>query len=88
MDKRSQKQANMASSSNSEEVSSIEWEFIKMTAQEEDLVNRMYRLVGDRWELIAGRVPGRKAEEIERYWMMRHSKVFAQKRKEHRARNS
>ncbi|KAF3545797.1 hypothetical protein DY000_02001438, partial [Brassica cretica] len=32
----------------STEVSSIEWEFINMTEQEEDLICRMYRLVGDR----------------------------------------
>ncbi|GAB4861620.1 hypothetical protein Ancab_036870 [Ancistrocladus abbreviatus] len=37
-----------------------------MTEQEEDLIYRMYKLVGDRWALIAGRIPGRKAEEIER----------------------
>lgn len=30
------------------EVSSIEWEFINMTEQEEDLIYRMYKLVGDR----------------------------------------
>ncbi|EOA28202.1 hypothetical protein CARUB_v10024393mg [Capsella rubella] len=29
------------------EVSSIEWEFINMTEQEEDLIFRMHRLVGD-----------------------------------------
>ncbi|KAF2572227.1 hypothetical protein F2Q70_00004727 [Brassica cretica] len=29
-------------------VSSIEWEFINMTEQEEDLIFRMHRLVGDR----------------------------------------
>ncbi|KAL9253565.1 Transcription factor TRY-like protein [Drosera capensis] len=51
---------------------SIEWEFINMTEEEEDLIFRMYKLVGDRWALIAGRVPGRKAEEIERFWIMRH----------------
>ncbi|XP_022764188.1 transcription factor TRY-like [Durio zibethinus] len=67
----------------SEEVSSIEWEFIKMTEQEEDLIYRMRRLVGDRWDLIAGRIPGRRAEEIERFWIMRHSEGFAQKRKEY-----
>ncbi|XP_054776016.1 transcription factor TRY-like isoform X2 [Prosopis cineraria] len=59
------------------EVSSIEWEFIKMSEQEEDLIYRMYRLVGDRWDLIAGRVPGRKAEEIERFWIMKHSEAFS-----------
>ncbi|XVF53442.1 hypothetical protein PTKIN_Ptkin05aG0099700 [Pterospermum kingtungense] len=65
-----------------EEVSSIEWEFIKMSEQEEDLIYRMHRLVGERWDLIAGRTPGRKAVEIERYWIMRHCEGFAHKRKE------
>ncbi|XWS61637.1 hypothetical protein CRYUN_Cryun07bG0143700 [Craigia yunnanensis] len=80
MDERSWKQAN-TSKSTSEEVSSIEWEFITMTEQEEDLVYRIYRLVGDRWDLIAGRIPGRKAEEIERFWIMRQGEMFADKRK-------
>ena len=30
------------------EVSSVEWEMINMTEQEEDLIYRMYKLVGDR----------------------------------------
>lgn len=33
-----------------------------------------------RWDLIAGRVPGRKAEEIERFWIMRHGEAYAEKR--------
>ncbi|KAL6979476.1 hypothetical protein U1Q18_021138 [Sarracenia purpurea var. burkii] len=85
MDKRPRKHAKITCrNTSSEEVSSIEWEFIKMTTQEEDLINRMYALVGDRWDLIAGRVPGRKAEEIERFWIMRNGHV---KRSEHSARN-
>nr|AYP18835.1 transcription factor TRY [Platanus x hispanica]AYP18841.1 transcription factor TRY [Platanus x hispanica] len=82
MDKRRRKQAK-TSHNDSEEVSSIEWEFINMTQQEEDLIYRMYRLVGDRWHLIAGRIPGRKAEEIERFWIMRHGEGFAGKREGH-----
>ncbi|XP_047339666.1 MYB-like transcription factor ETC3 [Impatiens glandulifera] len=66
----------------SEEVSSIEWKFIKLSEEEEDLVYRMHRLVGDRWGLIAGRIPGRKAEEIERFWVMKHHEGFAGKRNE------
>ncbi|KAK9121798.1 hypothetical protein Syun_019415 [Stephania yunnanensis] len=71
----------------SEEVSSIEWEFINMSEQEEDLIYRMHKLVGDRhgcfrWDLIAGRLPGRKPEEVERFWIMRHGEAFTQKRKE------
>ncbi|XP_042400684.1 transcription factor TRY-like isoform X2 [Zingiber officinale] len=70
MERRRKKQRR--SSNVSEEVNSAEWKFISMTEQEEDLIFRMYRLVGDRWDLIAGRVPGRKPEEIERFWIMRH----------------
>ncbi|KAE9606538.1 hypothetical protein Lal_00014017 [Lupinus albus] len=67
-------------SATSEEVNSNEWEFVDMSEQEEDLIHRMYGLVGDRWDLIAGRIPGRKAEEIERFWIMRHEDVFSVKR--------
>ncbi|XP_028774820.1 transcription factor CPC isoform X2 [Neltuma alba] len=59
------------------EAISIEWESIKMSEQEEDLIHRMYRLVGNRWDLIAGRIPGRKAEEIERFWIMKHGEAFS-----------
>ncbi|XP_062119592.1 MYB-like transcription factor ETC3 [Humulus lupulus] len=89
MDKRHRSATQEGESSNSEEVDSIKNEFviIKMTEQEEDLINRMYRLVGDRWDLIAGRIPGREAEEIEKFWLMRHTnttrnyKVFSKKRR-------
>ncbi|ESQ51550.1 hypothetical protein EUTSA_v10017480mg [Eutrema salsugineum] len=67
----------------SEEVSSMEWEFISMTEQEEDLIFRMYRLVGNRWDLIAGRVARREANEIERYWIMRNCDYFSNKRRQH-----
>ncbi|THU53921.1 hypothetical protein C4D60_Mb10t19490 [Musa balbisiana] len=40
---------------------------------EDKLITRMYNLVGERWSLIAGRIPGRTAEEIERYWTSRYS---------------
>ncbi|RRT68523.1 hypothetical protein GW17_00050758 [Ensete ventricosum] len=41
---------------------------------EDKLISRMYNLVGEsRWSLIAGRIPGRTAEEIERYWTSRYS---------------
>lgn len=29
--------------------------------------------------MIAGRIPGRTAEEIERFWIMRHDVAFAEK---------
>ncbi|VVA11250.1 Hypothetical predicted protein, partial [Prunus dulcis] len=74
--------------SESDEVISDEWEFINMTEQEEDLLYRMYRLVGPRWDLIAGRIPGRKPEELERYWIMRHCDTFADKRNQQTKDNS
>ncbi|KAI6707091.1 hypothetical protein NL676_010053 [Syzygium grande] len=80
--RRSRKQQKTGSTSK-EEVSSIEWEVVKMTEQEEDLIYRMYKLVGNRWDLIAGRIPGRKPEEVERFWIMRHGDTFADKRYEH-----
>ncbi|KDP20747.1 hypothetical protein JCGZ_21218 [Jatropha curcas] len=40
---------------------------------EESLIARMFNLVGERWSLIAGRIPGRTAEEIEKYWTSRYS---------------
>nr|AHX24371.1 R3-MYB anthocyanin repressor [Petunia x hybrida] len=46
---------------------------IKFSEEEEDLIIRMYNLVGERWSLIAGRIPGRSAEEIEKYWNTRSS---------------
>ncbi|CAI0412943.1 unnamed protein product [Linum tenue] len=61
-----------STSSASQEVSSREWEVVRMNEQEEDLISRMYRLVGQRWDLIAGRIPGRTAEEIERFWIMKN----------------
>jgi len=33
-------------------------------------MNVNLRLYLNRWNLIAGRIPGRKAEEIERFWIM------------------
>ncbi|RWW10262.1 hypothetical protein BHE74_00018449 [Ensete ventricosum] len=33
-----------------------------------------------RWEMIAGRVPGRTPDAIERFWTMRHEPWFAERR--------
>ncbi|XP_073269389.1 MYB-like transcription factor ETC3 [Primulina huaijiensis] len=76
MDKCRQNQPKIQDAACSEEVSSIEWESVHMNEQEEDIISRMHRLVGDKWALIAGRVPGRKPEEIERYWMMKNADNF------------
>ncbi|TYI78976.1 hypothetical protein E1A91_D06G252000v1 [Gossypium mustelinum] len=46
---------------------------LKFSEDEETLIIRMFNLVGQRWALIAGRIPGRTAEEIEEYWNTRYS---------------
>ncbi|XAR53766.1 hypothetical protein NMG60_11022446 [Bertholletia excelsa] len=46
---------------------------LKFSHDEETLIIRMYNLVGERWSLIAGRIPGRTAEEIEKYWNSTYS---------------
>ncbi|GFP94699.1 myb-like transcription factor etc1 [Phtheirospermum japonicum] len=45
---------------------------LQFSKDEEALIVRMYNLVGKRWTLIAGRIPGRTAEEIEKYWESRY----------------
>ncbi|CAL9114996.1 unnamed protein product [Musa textilis] len=66
-----------------QDVSSKEWEFIDMSEEEEDLIHRMYRIINfaDLWALIAGRVPGRTPEEIERFWIMSHGECFEEKKR-------
>ncbi|XP_009375597.1 MYB-like transcription factor TCL1 [Pyrus x bretschneideri] len=88
MDRCHQKRPKITITDQSEEVISNEWKFINITEQEEDLIYRMYRLVGPRWDLIAGRIPGRKAEVLERFWIMRHCDAFAEKRIQHKIEGS
>ncbi|KAI4304288.1 hypothetical protein MLD38_039820 [Melastoma candidum] len=57
----------------SREEESSEDSKLKFSEDEENLIIRMYNLVGERWSLIAGRIPGRTAEEIEKYWNTRYS---------------
>ncbi|XVE51869.1 hypothetical protein DITRI_Ditri02bG0075800 [Diplodiscus trichospermus] len=49
--------------------------------QEEDLILRLHKLLGNRWSLIAGRLPGRTDNEIKNYWNSRLSKKISQTEK-------
>ncbi|KAH7685177.1 SANT/Myb domain-containing protein [Dioscorea alata] len=42
-----------------------------MSLEEEDLIRRLHRILGDRWEMIAGRLLNRTAEEVEKYWKIK-----------------
>ncbi|XVE53847.1 hypothetical protein DITRI_Ditri03aG0034600 [Diplodiscus trichospermus] len=45
-----------------------------ISSDEEDLIIRLHKLLGNRWSLIAGRLPGRTDNEIKNYWNSHLSK--------------
>ncbi|XP_057969073.1 transcription factor MYB1-like [Malania oleifera] len=47
-----------------------------ITPDEDDLIIRLHSLLGNRWSLIAGRLPGRTDNEIKNYWNSHLSKRF------------
>ncbi|KAF2299088.1 hypothetical protein GH714_030508 [Hevea brasiliensis] len=49
--------------------------------EEEDLILRLHKLLGNRWSLIAGRLPGRTDNEIKNYWNSHLSKKINKKEK-------
>ncbi|KAL0731174.1 hypothetical protein Bca4012_027268 [Brassica carinata] len=40
----------------------------KFSTDEVDLLLRLHKLLGNRWSLIAGRLPGRTANDVKNYW--------------------
>ncbi|PPS00697.1 hypothetical protein GOBAR_AA19956 [Gossypium barbadense] len=65
--------ADMDGSSVDSKEESSEDSKLDFSEDEETLIIRMFNLVGERWSLIAGRIPGRTAEEIQKYWASRFS---------------
>lgn len=45
-----------------------------ISTDEDDLIIRLHSLLGNRWSLIAGRLPGRTDNEIKNYWNSHLSK--------------
>ncbi|GLJ17242.1 hypothetical protein SUGI_0298880 [Cryptomeria japonica] len=48
-----------------------------ISPDEEDLIIRLHNLLGNRWSLIAGRVPGRTDNDVKNYWNTHLSKKLA-----------
>ncbi|CAH1429637.1 unnamed protein product [Lactuca virosa] len=49
---------------------------------EVDLILRLHKLLGNRWSLIAGRIPGRTANDVKNYWNTNiHPRSKQQKKK-------
>lgn len=46
----------------------------EFTVDEVDLIVRLHKLLGNRWSLIAGRLPGRTANDVKNYWNTHLSK--------------
>uniref|UniRef100_A0A7N1A901 Uncharacterized protein n=1 Tax=Kalanchoe fedtschenkoi TaxID=63787 RepID=A0A7N1A901_KALFE len=46
----------------------------RFTEDEDDLIIRLHKLLGNRWALIAGRVPGRTDNQVKNYWNTHLSK--------------
>jgi hypothetical protein len=47
-----------------------------ISPEEEELLIRLHLLLGNRWSLIAGRLPGRTDNELKNYWNTHLSKRF------------
>ncbi|KAI5674295.1 hypothetical protein M9H77_14659 [Catharanthus roseus] len=54
-----------------------------ISEDEEDLIIKLHRLLGNRWTLIAGRLPGRSGNEIKNYWNTTLSKKIVADEKNH-----
>ncbi|KAI3499972.1 hypothetical protein L1887_35786 [Cichorium endivia] len=47
-----------------------------------DLILRLHKLLGNRWALIAGRIPGRTANDVKNYWNTHHRSRSKQQKNE------
>ncbi|KAK3223347.1 hypothetical protein Dsin_010372 [Dipteronia sinensis] len=49
--------------------------------EEEDLIIRLHNLLGNRWSLIAGRVPGRTDNQVKNHWNTHLRKKYGNKKR-------
>ncbi|KAI6682934.1 hypothetical protein NL676_028847 [Syzygium grande] len=56
--------------------------------EEDDLIIRLHNLLGNRWSLIAGRVPGRTDNQVKNHWNTHLSKRLGFKKDKGRADDS
>ncbi|KAJ6411750.1 hypothetical protein OIU84_008349 [Salix udensis] len=49
--------------------------------EEDDLIIRLHKLLGNRWSLIAGRIPGRTDNQVKNHWNIHLSKQLGFKGK-------
>ncbi|KAJ7945873.1 Transcription factor Myb [Quillaja saponaria] len=50
------------------------------TEEEDDLIIRLHNLIGNRWSLIAGRIPGRTDNQVKNHWNTHLSKKLGVKK--------
>ncbi|XP_004489415.1 transcription factor MYB1-like isoform X2 [Cicer arietinum] len=56
----------------------------EFTEDEVDMMKRLHRLLGNRWSLIAGRLPGRTPNDVKNYWNTHiHKKVSSSHKEEY-----
>nr|AUH28248.1 anthocyanin synthesis regulator 1 [Petunia x hybrida] len=55
---------------------------------EVDLIFRLHKLLGNRWSLIAGRLPGRTANDVKNYWNTNFRRKLSPQRQGKRCRSA
>ncbi|KDP31103.1 hypothetical protein JCGZ_11479 [Jatropha curcas] len=56
--------------------------------EEDDLIIRLHKLLGNRWSLIAGRVPGRTDNQVKNYWNTHLSRRLGVKKENYKVTTS